>query len=100
MASVPRSRGTAVTVVPWGATALIAFMLSRFAAVAACQVWADQTAGPAAITVVLVATYLVPVVAVAVWRGEPWHAPEHGGAIAVLACAAALGSSRARSAAR
>ena len=63
--------GTAVTVVPWGATALIAFMLSRFAAVAARQVRADQTAGPAAITVVLVATYLVPVVAVAVWRGDP-----------------------------
>ena len=88
--------GTAVTVVPWGATALIAFMLSRFAAVAARQVRADQTAGPAAITVVLVATYLVPVVAVAVWRGEPWHAPEHWAAvIAVLAGAAALGSSRA-----
>ncbi len=88
--------GTALTVVPWGATALIAFMLSRFAAVAARQVRADQTAGPAAISVVLVATYLVPVVAVAVWRGEPWHAPEHWAAvIAVLAGAAALGSSRA-----
>ena len=35
-------------------------------------------------------------VAVAVWRGEPWHAPEHWAAvIAVLAGAAALGSSRA-----
>ena len=88
--------GTVVTVVPWGATALIAFMLSRFAAVVARQVRADQTAGPAAITVVLVATYLVPVVAVAVWRGEPWHAPEHWAAvIAVLAGSAALGSSRA-----
>jgi hypothetical protein len=88
--------GTAITVVPWGATALIAFMLSRFAALASRQVRIDQTAGPAAITVVLLAAYLVPVVAVAVWRGEPWHAPEHWAAvIAVLAGAAAVGSSRA-----
>jgi hypothetical protein len=87
---------SAVTLVPWGATALIAFMLSRFAAVTARQVRADQTAGPAAVTAVLVATYLVPVVAVAIWRGEPWHAPEHWAAvIAVLAGASAVGSSRA-----
>lgn len=86
----------AVTLVPWGATAVTAFMLSRFAAFSARQVRGDQPTGPIVITVVLTATYLVPVLVVAVWQGEPWREPLHWAAvIVVLALAAAWGSSRA-----
>ena len=86
----------AVTLVPWGATAVTAFMLSRFAAFSARQVRADQSTGPAVISVVLTATYLVPVLVVAVWQGQPWQEPLHWAAvITVLALAAAWGSSRA-----
>ena len=86
----------AVTLVPWGATAVTAFMLSRFAAFSARQVRADQPTGPAVISVVLTATYLVPVLVVAVWQGQPWQEPLHWAAvITVLALAAAWGSSRA-----
>ena len=86
----------AVTLVPWGATAVTAFMLSRFAAFSARQVRPDQSTGPAVISVVLTATYLVPVLVVAVWQGQPWQEPLHWAAvITVLALAAAWGSSRA-----
>ena len=86
----------AVTLVPWGATAVTAFMLSRFAAFSARQVRADQTTGPAVISVVLTATYLVPVLVVAVWQGQPWQEPLHWAAVITgLALAAAWGSSRA-----
>ena len=86
----------AVTLIPWGATAVTAFMLSRFAAFSARQVRADQPTGPAVISVVLTATYLVPVLVVAVWQGQPWQEPLHWAAvITVLALAAAWGSSRA-----
>jgi hypothetical protein len=86
----------AVTLVPWGATAVTAFMLSRFAAFSARQVRPDQPTGPAVISVVLTATYLVPVLVVAVWQGQPWQEPLHWAAvITVLALAAAWGSSRA-----
>ncbi|HSU35604.1 MAG TPA: DUF6350 family protein, partial [Propionibacteriaceae bacterium] len=80
--------GLAVTLIPWGATAVTAFMLSRFAAFSARQVRADQPTGPAVISVVLTATYLVPVLVVAVWRGQPWQEPLHWAAvITVLALA-------------
>jgi hypothetical protein len=86
----------AVTLVPWGATAVTAFMLSRFAAFSARQVRDDQLTGPTVISVVLTAAYLVPVLVVAVWRGQPWQEPLHWAAvIAVLALSAAWGSSRA-----
>ena len=64
-----------VTLVPWGATAVIAFMISRFAAASARQVRADQTDGPGLISVVTVATYLLPVLvggrAAGASRGRP-----------------------------
>ena len=50
-----------VTLVPWGATAVIAFMISRFAAASARKVRADQATGPGLISVVTVATYLLSV---------------------------------------
>ncbi|HEY5822207.1 MAG TPA: DUF6350 family protein [Propionibacteriaceae bacterium] len=86
----------AVTLVPWGATAVAAFVLSRFAAFAARQVRPEQTAGPGVISVASLSGYLLPVLVVAVLRGEPWQAPAHWGAvIVILAAAAAWGSSRA-----
>ena len=52
-------------------------MLSRFAAFSARQVRSDQPTGPAVISVVLTAAYLVPVLVVAVWQGQPWQEPLH-----------------------
>jgi hypothetical protein len=64
-----------VTLVPWGATAVIAFMISRFAAASARQVRAGQRTSPWLISVVTVAAYQLPVLMVAVLWGEPWRAP-------------------------
>ena len=84
-----------VTLVPWGATALVAFSISRLAAVAARQVRPEQDTGPAVLSVVLVSSYLLPVLVVAVLWGEPWQAPGHWAAvITVLAAAAWWGSTR------
>jgi Family of unknown function (DUF6350) len=85
-----------ITLVPWGATAVIAFMISLFAAASARKVRADQRTGPGMISVVMVATYLLCVLVVAMLWGEPWHAAARWAAvIAVLLVAAWWGSSRA-----
>ncbi len=84
-----------VTLVPWGATAVIAFMISRFAALSARNVRAHQTSGPGLISVVTVAAYLLCVLVVAMLGGEPWQAPARWTVvIAVLLVAAWWGSSR------
>ena len=84
-----------VTLVPWGATAVIAFMISRFAAASARKVRADQTTGPGLISVVTVAAYLLSVLVGAMLWGEPWQAPARWAVvIAVLLLAAWWGSSR------
>lgn len=84
-----------VTLVPWAATAFVAFLISRSAALAARLVRPDSDVGPGLISVATVASYLVPVLATAVLFGQPWQAPGHWAAvIAVLAGAAAWGSSR------
>src|SRR3712207_3861807 len=71
-------------------------MIDRSAALTARQVRAGQLAGPVTISAVLLATYLVPVLAVAVWQGEPWRDPLHWAAvIAVLGLSAATGAGRA-----
>ena len=88
--------GVIVTLVPWGATAVIAYMIAASAAVAARQVRTAELAGPVTVSAVLVATYLVPVLAVAVWQGEPWRDPLHWAAvITVLGLSAVVGASRA-----
>jgi hypothetical protein len=88
--------GLTVTLVPWGATAVIAYMTVRSAALTARQVRPDQLAGPVTVSALLVATYLVPVLAVAVWQGEPWRNPVHWGAvIIVIGLSAAVGAGRA-----
>ena len=84
-----------VTLVPWGATAVIAFMISRFAAASARQVHADQKANAGLIGIGIVAAYQLPVLVAAVLRGEPWQAPARwASVIAVLVIAAWWGGSR------
>ena len=84
-----------VTLVPWGATAVIAFLIARFAAASARRVRADQATGPGVISAVTVAAYLLSVVVGAMLWGEPWQAPARWAAvIAVFLAAAWWGSSR------
>jgi hypothetical protein len=84
-----------ITLVPWGATAVIAFMISRFAALSARHVGAHQRGGPGLIGVVTVAAYLMCVLVGAMRWGEPWQAPARWVVvIAVLLIAAWWGSSR------
>jgi Family of unknown function (DUF6350) len=87
---------TPVTLVPWGVTIVVAFMISRCAAASAQRVRAAQRPGAGMISVVTVAAYLLPVLVVAVWLGEPWRVPSRWAAvIAVIVLAAVWGSSRA-----
>jgi Family of unknown function (DUF6350) len=85
-----------VTLVPWGVTAVIAFMIFRFAAASARRMDAQRpTAGTAFISVLLIGAYLVPVFVVAVRLGEPWQVPARWAAVvAAFLLAAAGGSSR------
>jgi Family of unknown function (DUF6350) len=84
-----------VTLVPWGATVVIAFMISRFAAASARQVRPDQKASPGLISVVTVTAYQLPVLVGAMLWGEPWRAPGRWAAvIGVYLLAAWWGSSR------
>lgn len=84
-----------VTLVPWGATAVIAFMISRFAVLSARKVRAHQTTGPLLISVVTVAAYLLSVLVGATLWGEPWQAPARWVVvIAMFLGAAWWGSSR------
>jgi len=85
-----------ITLVPWGATALIAYMVNRWAALTARHIREDQATGVLTVSLVLVASYLAPVFAVSIFFGEPWQAPAHWAAVvAVLLGAAAWGSARA-----
>ncbi len=90
-----------VTLVPWGLTALIAFMISRFAAASARRVRKGQARDAVLISVVTVGAYLLPVLVVAVTIGEPWQVPARWAAvIAALLVAAVWGSSAALGAGR
>jgi hypothetical protein len=85
-----------VTLVPWGATVLSAFMLSKFAAAATRRMRDDEAAGPGLISAATTGAYLVPVLMVAVFMGEPWQDPAHWAAVvAVLAGSTYVGGSRA-----
>lgn len=82
-----------VTLIPWGGTALIAYMVNRWAALTTRHVREGQATGVPTISLVLVASYLVPVFGVSIFFGEPWQAPAHWAAVvAVLLGAAAWGS--------
>ncbi|MCW2810654.1 MAG: hypothetical protein JWP61_1112 [Friedmanniella sp.] len=84
-----------VTLVPWGATVLVALALGRGAAYAARRVRPEETTGPGLVSVVVAASYLVPVLVTGVLAGEPWQAPAHWAAvIVVLLGSAYLGAAR------
>jgi Family of unknown function (DUF6350) len=84
-----------VTLVPWGITAVIAILITRFAAASARRVRVDQTASPGLISVVTVAAYLVPVFVVVVRLGEPWQVPARWAVVIVAFLLAAVwGSGR------
>jgi Family of unknown function (DUF6350) len=90
-----------VTLVPWGATAVIAFMISRSAAASARQIHADQKVSPGLISIVTVAVYQLPVFVGAMLWGEPWQAPTRwASVIVVLVMAAWWGGSRSLGATR
>jgi Family of unknown function (DUF6350) len=85
-----------VTLVPWGLTAVIAFLILRFAAASARRVARGQRMTSAGlISVVIVAAYLFPVLVVVLSLDEPWQVPAHWAAVTtVLLLAAMWGSSR------
>ncbi|HEX5906058.1 MAG TPA: DUF6350 family protein, partial [Propionibacteriaceae bacterium] len=78
-----------VTLVPWGATAVVAFMISRFTSLSARQVRTGQKISPAMISVVAVAAYQMPVLVAAGLWGEPWQAPGRWAAVIVVLLMAA-----------
>ena len=88
--------GLVVTLVPWGATAVVAYMMAWSAAFAARRIRPEQLAGPFTVAGVLLATYLVPVLAIGAWQGQPWRDPLHWAAvIGGLGLTAFWGASRA-----
>ncbi|HLL62272.1 MAG TPA: DUF6350 family protein [Propionibacteriaceae bacterium] len=88
--------GLVVTLVPWGATAVAAYMMAWSAGFAARRIRSDQLAGPFTVAGVLLATYLVPVLGIGAWQGQPWRDPLHWAAvILVLGLAAVWGACRA-----
>lgn len=76
--------GRPITLIPWGATAVIAYLMAWSAALAASRVRPGQLAGPFTVTGVLLLTYLVPVLVVGALFGEPWRDPGHWVAVIVV----------------
>ncbi len=89
-----RVGATPVTLVPWGVTALIAFMIWRFAAVSARRARAERPTSPALISVVTVAAYLIPVLVVTLLLGAPWQVATRWAAVMVVFLLAAVSGSR------
>jgi uncharacterized protein DUF6350 len=88
--------GLVVTLVPWGATAVAAYLMAWSAGFSARRIRPDQLAGPFTVAGVLLATYLVPVLGIGAWQGQPWRNPLHWAAvIVVLGLAAVWGACRA-----
>ncbi len=87
-----------ITLVPWGFTVVIAFLIARVAGASARRVSADRTnsttRGPALIGVVTVAAYLVPVFLVAIRLGEPGAVPARWPAVIAAFVLAAIWGSR------
>jgi hypothetical protein len=78
-----------VTLVPWGATAVTAFLVHRAARLAARQVREDATPGVGLIAVAVTAAYLLPVLVGAVLLAQPWLAPGHWAVVAAVLVGAA-----------
>lgn len=90
-----RLGSTSVTLIPWGATALLALVVSRFAAYAARATRGRRSADAARVTALLTSGYALPVVVTALISGEPLQALRALVAVLVIAgCSAAWGSCR------
>jgi uncharacterized protein DUF6350 len=89
---------TSLTLVPWGVTMIVVFMVSRSSAFAARRVASrsrSSTVGSAMIGTVVTVCYQLPVVGAAALAGDPWAAPGRWLAvIALLWLAAVVGAGR------
>lgn len=82
-----------VTVVPWGATGVLAFMFGKFAAFAARQTRGPAVRSVVGVTAVMIVTYLVPLLTAAVVWGEPSRSTlAEAAVVLLLLVAAAWGS--------
>jgi len=90
-----RLGSTVVTLVPWGATLVFAFLVSRFAGVAARQHRGRPLTGALGVTAVVLTAYALPVAGTALLTGTPQPAvPGLVGAAAALLLSAWWGSIR------
>jgi Family of unknown function (DUF6350) len=89
---------TSLTLVPWGVTMIVVFMVSRSSAFAARRVASrsrSSTVGSAMVGTVVTVCYQLPVIGAAALAGDPWAAPGRWLAvIAVLWLAAVVGAGR------
>lgn len=90
--------GTAtLTLIPWGVTLLVAWLVSRTAGYAARHGSADSPTVTPMVCIVTTVSYLVPLVAVALVAGGPWPALRAGMVmLVVVAASAACGCCQAR----
>ena len=88
--------GLDVTLVPWGVTALGAALLWRFGGYAVRRA-TDGRTGPLAVGLVVTLAHTLPVLAVAVFLGEPWRAPGRWAAVVLLMLVAACSGAAHRS---
>jgi hypothetical protein len=86
-----------VTLIPWGLTLLVAWLVSRMAGYAARHGSLDSPTVTPLVCIVTTVSYLVPLLAVALLAGGPWPALRAGTVmLVVVAASAAWGCCRAR----
>ena len=89
---------TSLTLVPWGVTMIVVFMVSRSSAFAARRVASrsrSSTVGSAMVGTVVTVCYQLPVIGAAALAGDPWAAPGRWlVVIALLWLAAVVGAGR------
>ncbi|SER20477.1 cell division protein PerM [Microlunatus flavus] len=88
--------GLDVSLVPWGVTVLSAALLWRFGGYAVRRV-TDRSSGPLAVALVVTTAHTLPVLATAVFLGEPWRAPGRWAAVVLVLLVAAWGGAARRS---
>lgn len=87
--------GLDVSLVPWGVTALTAFLLWRFGGYAVRRVTHGGT-GPFGVALVVTVAHTLPVLATAVFLGEPWRAPGRWAAVVLVLLVAAWAGAASR----